>query len=119
MNRMPEEILRKIWRNVYSYCVIEIRDFLKFGLYEKQVYIYKKPNALNRKFEHFHCFWYSKFFVFKSVEQNFTGGRTVHFLSFHEAILYLKHHPTGLYNHGGPIEWVSYSSDENDSESDD
>ena len=56
---------------------------------------------------------------FQSVEKLCTG-RVSHFLTFSQAILFLKHHPTGYCETNNTlIEWVRYYSDDEDSDEDD
>ena len=53
---------------------------------------------------------------FRSSEQYYNGYRQTHFLTFGYAFLYLKKHPTGVYERSGDqIEYV-FSESEDESE---
>ena len=114
---LPEDVLRKIWKNVYNGVVKEIKEFLTFG----KPYVYRKPNALNMKVD---CLFMVALNLFggekkefRRAEKFYNGNRQCHFLYFYEAILFLKKHPTGVYERSGDqIEYV-FSDDESEDES--
>ena len=115
MNRLydlPEEIQKLIFKKTYDGVVQEIREFL----HTEQPYVFRKPNMLNRDDTILFAFKFrsSEEWEFTSSEKWYNGNRQTHFLTFAYAFLYLKKHPTGVYeNSGDQIEYVfSESEDE-------
>lgn len=133
MNTLPAEVSQLIWRNVYNSVIKEIRDFIivRRSNYA-EIYMYKKPNALNKENVYFtihpsKC-RFAKYkdpkYVFQSTEKYGFGGRQVHWLQFYEAILFMKIHPTGRHKYYDiligyqeyVIEHERYDSDSSDEE---
>jgi hypothetical protein len=80
----------------------------------KQIYVFKKKEFAmlhdSNQYLMIRDVCHGKY-VFRSVEKFYTGDRLIFFLRFDQAIRYLKHHPTGRYDHGDEITWVDYDDD--------
>lgn len=116
LNRLNEDVLRLIWRKVYNYVIEEIKNFIEpITLINRnhRIYIYKKPNCLN---EDNVCLtireqWGNGEYVFESCNIYVYGNRIRHILHFYQAILFLKHHPTGRY---GEDDYLTIRHDSDD-----
>lgn len=117
MNKLPDDVLRLIWKKVYKFCINEIQNFL--DLRSDQIFIYKHPNALCPENTYFiiddcDSFSYSyERFLLKGCYQYYEGSRDVHFLTFDKIILHFKHHPTGWHKNSTKIIY-DFSDDESD-----
>jgi len=108
---LPEDLLRLIFKKTYDGVVQEIRDFLRAD----QPYVYRKPNMMNRADTILFAFNWLSTWEFRSSEQYYNRNRQTHFLTFGYAFLYLKKHPTGVYERSGDqIEYVSSESESED-----
>jgi hypothetical protein len=118
LNRLPEDVLRLIWKKVYAYSMEELNNF-EDKYKADRVYIYKRPNALCSKNEYLiithtcsldngRSTWYKV----EAVYPKFDGSRNAHFLPFYQLILHLKHHPTGFHDNGLRIEMRHRDEDE-------
>jgi hypothetical protein len=123
MNRLNEDVLRLIWRKVYNYVIEEIKNFIEpITLINRnhRIYIYKKPNCLNEDDvyltirERWGYYQRNGEYVFESCDTYVYGNRIRHVLHFYQAILFLKHHPTGRYREDESltIRHEEYSDDE-------
>lgn len=113
---LSEDVLIIIWKRVYDLAVLTpLMSFI--DMTTEIPYIYKKPTALlSNDFPLFISSIYTdeddRRIIFESTERHFLLKRYNHALTFSQAILHLKQHPTGLFETGNKIEWVDYSDDE-------